>query len=186
MNKFYFNVKGTSTADEILVTPKRPVQCPISIINYQEFETGVTRAINGIERLRDSRQPRINQLKEFLKRGSNTMFTETMRRYQRKSVSLTQQQRNNYAKTVETAIEKYKDIRNQFIKDLDAQVKGSGSEQSLMDLKDTLETTKLKLATTKTDLIVFPIQFCNEFNSKYAPVQSLFDEITLKAKNIVL
>lgn len=114
------------------------------------------------------------------------MFTETLRRYQRKSVSLTQEQRKNYAKTVQTAIENYKNIRNQFIKDLDALVKDSGSEQSLIDLKDTLENTKLKLATTKTDLIIFPKTICDEFNSKYAPVQTLFDEITLKAKNIVM
>lgn len=113
------------------------------------------------------------------------MFTETMRRYQRKSVSLNTQQRTNFAKTVETAIEKYKNIRNQFIKDLNAQVKESG-EQNLMDIKDALETTKLRLATTKTDLIIFPKTICDEFNSKYAPVQTLFDEITLKAKNIVM
>lgn len=168
-----------------MATPKRPVRCSISILNYSGFETGVTRAVNGIERLRDSRQPRINQLTDFFKRGANTMFTETMRRYQRKSVSLNTQQRTNFAKIVETAIEKYKNIRNQFIKDLDAQVKESG-EQNLMDIKDALETTKLRLATTKTDLIIFPKTICDEFNSKYAPVQTLFDEITLKAKNIVM
>lgn len=183
---FFQCLKGTSTAGASLVTPRRPVRCPISIINYMEFETGVTRAINEIDRLRDNRQPRINQLKDFFKRGSNTMFTETMRRYQRKSVSLTQQQRDNYTKTVETAIGKYKNIRNQFIKDLDAQMKDSGSEQRLMELQDKLETTKLKLATTKTDLIIFPKTICDEFNSKYAPVQTLFDEITLKSKNIVM
>lgn len=151
-------------------------------MNYRQFETGLTRAINGIDRMRDNRQPRIDQMKDFFKRGSNTMFIETMRRYQRKSVSLTPEQRINYAKVVETAIQNYRTIRDKTDEVLNGLKKESESEKSLMALKDVLDTTNLKLATTRTELIVFPKKICDVFNSIYALVQTLVDEIMLKSK----